>query len=143
MIRVAEFFRRVPRHAVTVKSTDTVGFLARQLQRHRVGVAVVSDTARSIDGVVSERDIAYTLADRRGELHLLPVSAIMSRSVVTCAPDDSLLHVMDLMSTHHIRHVPVKDAGALAGVVSMRDIFMFRLDEIERKINFASLFADQ
>ncbi len=58
----------------TIKSKETVGKLARQLQQLRVGVMIVSDDGSSIDGIISERDIAYSLADRRGGLHLLPVS---------------------------------------------------------------------
>jgi CBS domain-containing protein len=101
---------------------------------------VVSDNGRAIDGIISERDIAYSLAERRGELHLLPVSAIMVRRVVTCAPEDGMVHVMELMRTHHIRHVPVREAGCLRGIVSMRDAFEFRLDQIERNASLAKLW---
>jgi CBS domain-containing protein len=41
---------------------------------------------------------------------------------VSCSSTDSLEHVRHLMNMHHIRHLPVIDNFALAGVISMRDV---------------------
>jgi CBS domain-containing protein len=35
---------------------------------------------------------------------------------------DTLEHVRHLMNVHHVRHLPVIDNFALAGVISMRDV---------------------
>ena len=43
-------------------------------------------TARDIDGIVSERDIVRRIRDLGDALLDQPVSAIMTRDVVTCAP---------------------------------------------------------
>lgn len=91
----------------TIKPTETVGRLARQLQQNRIGAMVVSSDGQTIDGI-SERDIAYSLADRRGELHLLPVSSLMTRNVITCTPEAGLAEIMGQMMRHRIRHLPVK-----------------------------------
>lgn len=139
-MKVADYLETRGRPVLTVKASETIGYLARQLQRHRIGVMVVSDNGRTIDGIISERDIAYSLAERRGELHLLPISALMVRRVVVCSPEDSLHDVMSLMKTHHIRHVPVQDGERLVGMVGMRDVLEFRLDGIERRANFAKLW---
>jgi CBS domain-containing protein len=42
--------------------------------------------------------------------------------LVACTSSDTLEHVRHLMNVHHIRHLPVIDNFALAGVISMRDI---------------------
>lgn len=139
-MRVVDFLEKRGRRVFTVKTSETIGYLARQLQKHRIGVMVVSDNGYTIDGIISERDIAYSLAERRGELHLLPISALMVRRVVTCSPEDTMFHAMELMRTHHIRHLPVKDARGLAGIISMRDALEFRLAEVERKTNLARIW---
>jgi len=118
---------------LTIKPGETVGALARKLQQNRVGVMVVSGDGQALDGIISERDVAYSLAERRGELHLLPVSALMTRRVVTCTPACSLADVMHLMRQHHIRHVPVVDGSRVVGLISIRDIMEFRLSEVERR----------
>lgn len=123
-----------------IKPNETVGSLARQLQQARIGVMVVSQDGKTIDGIISERDIAYSLAERRGELHLLPVSVLMTREVITCSPENSLSDAARLMKKHNIRHLPVKQGDHLLGIISIRDVLEYRLDEIERKSNLVMRF---
>ena len=132
-MKVADLLKEKEKHVLTVKPNETIGLLARTLQQHRVGVMVVSHDGQTPDGIISERDIAYSLAERRGELHLLPVSALMTRRVVTCTPECHLMEVMALMRQHHIRHVPVVEENQLVGIVSIRDVMEYRLNEMERR----------
>lgn len=132
-MKVADLLKEKEKHVLTVKPNETIGLLARTLQQHRVGVMVVSHDGQTPDGIISERDIAYSLAERRGELHLLPVSALMTRRVVTCTPESHLMEVMALMRQHHIRHVPVVEENQLVGIVSIRDVMEYRLNEMERR----------
>lgn len=134
-MKVGDLLNGKEQQVLTVKPSETIGMLARMLQQHRVGVMVVSHDGRTPDGIISERDIAYSLAERRGELHLLPVSALMTRRVVTCTPQCNLSEVMRLMRQHHIRHVPVVDGAQLVGIVSIRDMIEHRLNEMERRSN--------
>ena len=130
---VRDILNKKGSHLHTIKSTETIGKAARHLQQRQVGVMIVSDDGRTIDGIISERDIAYSLADRRGELHLLPVSALMTKQVITCTPEDTLADVARVMNQRHIRHLPVKASSQLVGIISIRDVLEQRLDEIERK----------
>jgi CBS domain-containing protein len=132
-MKVVDILERKGGSFYTIKPAETIGKLARQLQQSRVGVMIVSNDGQTIDGIISERDIAYSLADRRGELHLLPVSTIMTRRVITCSPDDTLSEVARLMAKHHIRHLPVKADQKLVGIISIRDVLEWRLEEVETK----------
>lgn len=132
-MKVSDLLAENERQVLTVKPNETIGSLARMLQRHRIGVMVVSHDGRTPEGIISERDIAYSLAERRGELHLLPVSALMTRRVITCTPEAQLSEVMGLMRRHHIRHVPVIRDDQLVGIVSIRDVMEHRLNEMERR----------
>lgn len=53
---------------------------------------------------------------------------LMTRSPVTCAPDDGVQRVLELMDRHHIRHVPVLDGATLIGVISAPDIVRLQLN---------------
>lgn len=132
-MKVSDLLDGNERQVLTVKPNETIGTLARLLQQHRIGVMVVSHDGRTPEGIISERDIAYSLAERRGELHLLPVSALMTRRVITCTPDARMSDVMGLMRQHHIRHVPVVDGAHLVGIVSIRDVMEYRLSKMERR----------
>ena len=130
--KVADMLKGKAPGASTIKPTDSIATLARRLQQERLGAMIVSADGHTVDGIISERDIAYSLALHRGGLHALPVSALMTKSVVTCSPQDSLAQVARIMAERHIRHLPVVVDDRLIGVISMRDIFMQRLDEMQR-----------
>lgn len=54
---------------------------------------------------------------------MLSVSEIMTREPHTLSVDNTLLDARNLMTTHHIRHVPIVSAqGDLLGLVSQRDV---------------------
>lgn len=129
--KVADIMQAKPPGALTIRPSDSVAMLARRLQQERLGAMIVSKDGRTVDGIISERDVAYALALYRGELHALPVAALMTRNVVTCHPQDSVAEVARIMAARHFRHVPVVDGDRLVGVIGMRDIFMHRLDEME------------
>jgi len=46
----------------------------------------------------------------------------MSTRFETCSPDDGITSVMELVTHHRQRHVPVVDGGRLVGVVSVGDL---------------------
>lgn len=131
-LTVADMLKAKTTGAPTIKQSETIAALARRLQRERVGAMIVSEDGRSVDGIISERDVAYALALHRGELHALPVAALMTKNTVICSPSDSVAHVARVMAERHIRHLPVVDGDRLVGIIGMRDIFMQRLDEMQR-----------
>ena len=120
---------------VTVVSTATIGEVVADLTHHRVGALVVSPDGVRIDGIVSERDIVQRLSVLRTELLDEPVSSIMSTSVRVCRPSDDVESIMNLMTEHRIRHVPVVENGRLCGIISIGDVVKSRIQELEKDRN--------
>jgi CBS domain-containing protein len=54
----------------------------------------------------------------------------MTRDVATCTPGDAIEDVMRLMTDRRLRHVPVMQDGALAGIVSIGDLVKSRIDDL-------------
>ncbi|EAQ35959.1 hypothetical protein NB311A_01265 [Nitrobacter sp. Nb-311A] len=100
------------------------------LSERQIGsVLVLSDTR--IDGILSERDIVHAL-DKRGAAALdEPVSAAMSRKVVSCRLSDTVAHLMEVMTAEKFRHLPVVEEGKLVGLVSIGDVVKLRVQEYE------------
>jgi CBS domain-containing protein len=123
---------------ITVAPETTIGETAEVLKREGIGALVVCDVAGHILGIVSERDIVGALGDvnRRDGLLDAQVSALMTRDVVTCEPGDRVQTCMQLMTEHHIRHIPVTENGAMVGLVSIGDIVKSRLEELESEAGF-------
>ena len=62
----------------------------------------------------------------------MPVRMIMSSEVRTVAPEEEVESVAVMMTEHRIRHVPVLEDGALAGIVSIGDVVKSRIEELEQ-----------
>ena len=116
---------------VTIAPSATISEAVALLSRKRIGALVVSTDGREPLGILSERDIVQGLGQRGASLLDAKVDELMTRSVITCAPQDRLADLMALMTERRIRHLPVLDGGRLAGVVSIGDVVKNRLDEME------------
>jgi CBS domain-containing protein len=118
---------------VTVPPDATIADVAVVLAEHRIGAVVVTGDGRSIDGVLSERDIVRALA-RPDEAMLTGTAAsLMTREVVTCQPDTTLDELMGTMTDRRIRHVPVLVDGTLAGLVSIGDVVKHQIATLEHE----------
>ena len=115
----------------TITPDATALAFAARIKAERIGAMIVSADGRSIDGIVSERDLAYGLAAHGERLPYIPVSELMTRAVVVCAPEDSIGDIINVMTLRRIRHLPVVQGGRLVGIVSSGDVLKHRLDEIQ------------
>jgi CBS domain-containing protein len=119
----------------TIGRDATVGDVVADLVRHRIGALVVSPDGRQIEGIVSERDIVQHLSDLRSEPLEALVESIMSTSVQVCSPADDVESIMNVMTEHRIRHVPVVEDGRLSGIISIGDVVKSRIEELEKDRN--------
>lgn len=116
---------------VTIAPTATIGEAVTLLCQKRIGALVVSASGAEPQGILSERDIVHGLGRQGAALLGSRVDELMTKTVVTCAPQDRVADLMALMTERRIRHIPVLRNGRLAGIVSIGDVVKNRLDEIE------------
>jgi CBS domain-containing protein len=121
------------RNVVTTSAATPVAEAVAMLAEHKIGALVVSEGAQRISGIVSERDIVRALAKGGAAIMDGPVSAIMTRDVVTCADGDSINDVMSEMTRRRFRHLPVVSNGRLSGIVSIGDVVKARIGQVERE----------
>jgi CBS domain-containing protein len=140
-MKVADILAVKGAAVVTVKPSDTIAALSQRLREKRIGAAIVSSDGRLFEGVISERDIAYGLSVHKGDLHSMPVSALMTKAVITCSPEDNVALVASTMLSRNIRHLPVEHEKRLIGMISMRDVLNSRLDELQRQASMLRAFA--
>jgi CBS domain-containing protein len=125
----------------TVRSETSARELSVRLRAEQIGAMVVSSDGRSIDGIVTERDLAYGLAAHGSDLPTIAVSRLMTNVVDVCSPEDSITHVMKLMTQRRVRHLPVKQGDQLVGIISIGDVLKHRLDELELEANVMRDYA--
>lgn len=115
----------------TISPDATVADLASALNEHRIGALVVSRDGRTVEGIVSERDVVRALATGASALEHA-VSDIMTVRVFTAPPQAHVDELMHVMTDKRVRHIPVTDDdGRLLGIVSIGDLVKTRLEELE------------
>lgn len=127
-MKVSKIIARKELHTIT--ADETVQQLVDALKTHRVGALVVSPDGRTIDGIVSERDVVRAPGDLE-HVRSLHVRDLMTVEVLTCLAETRVADVMQMMAVEKIRHVPVVDSdGYLISIVSIGDIVKTHLEEI-------------
>ena len=115
----------------TVTPHTTVKEVVAELTRLRVGALVVVDSANEPVGIVSERDVIHHADIEGAGMFESQVEKIMTPDPKTCFPEDKIEIVMKRMTEGGFRHMPVTEAGKLAGLISIRDVVRHRMMEIE------------
>lgn len=73
-------------------------------------------------GIVSERDYARKVALQGRASYATPVSEIMTEAVIIVLPQQTVGDCMQMMTDHHLRHLPVMGNGKLIGLLSIGDL---------------------
>lgn len=140
-MRVSDILKAKGSAVKTVEATATIRAFAQALKDEGVGAMVVKSAAGSVAGIISERDLARGLAQYGADMAALPVSALMTATVITCAPEDTVATVAKVMTQRRIRHLPVVVDGKLSGLISIGDVLKSRLDEVQLEANVLRDFA--
>ena len=117
----------------TTSPDASVRDAVRLMDESNVGVLVVS-TGDEVVGIVSERDIARKLILKERSSSSTLVKDIMTPEVITIASEQSIDECMALMTSKHIRHLPVVDGAKLAGLISIGDVVKAMIVEKESLI---------
>jgi CBS domain-containing protein len=120
---------------ICIEPTADLGAAAKLLSAHRIGALLVLDSGKRLVGILSERDIVRTMAERGNAVLTLPVAKVMTRKVSTCDVNDSVSSVMDRMTKGKFRHMPVVDKGRLVGLVSIGDLLKSQVETIREHIH--------
>jgi CBS domain-containing protein len=134
-MKIADILRRKGSDLVTIRPYASIEMAAGVMTAKGIGALIVLDDSGHLAGIISERDIVHGFARHKGQMDRSRVADLMIREVITCRPDDSVKHIMAVISDRRVRHVPVMDNGKLAGIVSIGDVLKSRLDETMEEVN--------
>jgi signal-transduction protein with cAMP-binding, CBS, and nucleotidyltransferase domain len=110
-----------PWTAWSVGPGDTVTVALQIMAERDIGFVVVLDQDNLV-GVLSERDCARRVLLAGKPADSTPVSDVMAREVVTVELAQTFADCLRLMHQHGFRHLPVKAAGKVVAVLSVRDL---------------------
>jgi len=105
--------------AVTDRPDDSLEAAAKKMWEQQTGSLLVTD-GEDLVGIVTERDILRAVGTA---IPLdTPLSAVMTKDLITVDPGTSLRDAARIMTEKWIRHLPVLESGRLVGIVSQRDL---------------------
>lgn len=104
----------------------------KTLAERKIGAVLVMSKGR-IEGILSERDIVRVLGARGAAVLDEPVSAVMTRKVISCKQSDTVAAIMEMMTSGKFRHLPVLEDERVVGLISIGDIVKWRVQEYENE----------
>lgn len=102
-----------PKHTVI----DTLKLMAQK----NLGAVLVME-GQTLVGIFSERDFARHTAMHDVHPEKAIVKELMTIQIHTVTPSQTVDECMAIMTSKHIRHLPVLDNGKLVGVISIGDV---------------------
>jgi CBS domain-containing protein len=117
----------------TVPAAAPLSEAVRLLNTHKIGAVVVVDAKGKVAGILSERDIVRRLDKDPAQLLASPVHTAMTSKVITATRAHDISDLMELMTRHRIRHIPVVEGTTLVGIVSIGDVVKRKIEEAEQE----------
>ncbi len=121
MSDLAEIMRK------NIKSIDVDQFAiaaARRMRDERIGSLLVTKDDEYV-GILTETDFVRKAAAEGKNVSTLSVEALMNQPVISIESTKTVRDAIDRMGDFGIRHLVVREAGKVVGMVSVRDILMY------------------
>jgi len=131
---IESILRRKGTNVTTIAPEASVKRAADWLRAKNIGALVVTSD-NEVLGLISEREIVHALSRYGESAGSMLVKEIMHYGVSTVSPDETVNHVMKMMTHHRVRHMLVLRGGELVGIVSIGDIVKHRLEDLELETN--------
>jgi CBS domain-containing protein len=130
------------RNVWTVSPQSSAFEALEMLADKDVGALVVVDQGK-VAGMFSERDYARKIALKGKSSKETTVADIMTRPVTYVLPWTSLSECMTLMTSKHVRHLPVMEGEKLVGIVTIGDVVKAIISEQEAVIQELKGYVDE
>lgn len=101
-----------------------------------IGALLVID-GEHVAGIFSERDFARNISMKELSAKEVLVEKLMTREIYCITPEKSVEECMGVMTTAHIRHMPVFEHNKLLGLITFADISKALL--LEHRISIQDL----
>jgi len=116
------------RDLYSVEPHLTVAEVAHRMAELHVGAILVIDRGE-LKGIFSERDFMVRVVVGGRDPNVTPVVEVMTSNVFTVDESVSMEEAMETMRIHNCRHLPVTSRDGVVGLLSMRDLMNYALEQ--------------
>jgi CBS domain-containing protein len=118
------------REVVSIFRDSPVIEAARKMEKHNIGCLLVIEDGQA-KGILTDRDIVLKVIVRGSDPAFTKVENVMEPHLVSAGPDTDIPEALRLMSTHHVRRLPIQEDGRIVGIVSAMDIARVVQEEVD------------
>jgi CBS domain-containing protein len=141
-ITVAEVLDGKGRDVWTIAPGATVYEALKLIADKGIGALVVLDAGKIV-GMFSERDYARKVVLQGRWSKDTLVADVMTPSVYQVTPWVTVVECMEMMTSKHVRHLPVADRGNLVGIISIGDVVKTIISEQQTALKQLEGFVDE
>jgi CBS domain-containing protein len=134
-MRVADVLKSNRQSLATCIPEESITSICTRLSALNIGAFPVCDAHGALVGIISERDVVRAFAKDGARLADMHVRDLMTHEVMTCTQDTTMVEAEKIMNKHRVRHLPVTDRGNLIGMLSIRDVMVWRQREARDEAN--------
>jgi CBS domain-containing protein len=134
-MRVSDVLKSNQQTLATCIPEESIVSICTRLSALNIGAFPVCDALGKLVGIISERDVVRAFGKEGARLSDRHVHDLMIRDVVTCNHETTMLDAEKLMHKHRIRHLPIVDGAKLVGMLSIRDVMVWRWQESRDEVN--------
>jgi CBS domain-containing protein len=142
MITVAGILKSKTSEIFSVTSSTTVYDAIKLMSEKNIGALPVLDN-NVLSGIFSERDYARKIILLNRKSQETMISEIMTATVITVTPKDTIDHCMEIMSSKKIRHLPVMQENQLVGIISIGDVVTTIIQSQKETITYLQNYIAQ
>jgi CBS domain-containing protein len=113
----------------SVSPATSVAVAVALMNEHGIGAVLVVDDSR-LAGILTERDVLRRLIATGRGAATIAAQEIMTTNPETVSPRDLATEALERMTRGGFRHLPVVDHGELRGILSMRDLNDWMMNEL-------------
>ncbi len=132
-MKVKEILDAKGSQVTTIEPHSSLREALCNLIENKVGSLLVKDPSGALSGIITERDLMREVYEEC-ELDNKKVGEVMTRKIVTVAPEDDIEHIMNEMTEGRFRHMPVVKDEKLVGIVSIGDVVKAQLAQAKSQV---------
>jgi len=125
------------RKVYSVETARTVLEAARFMMEHNIGAVPILRNGE-LAGILSERDVMNRVVAVGRTPGTTTVSEVMTPNPRAVGIDETIEECLFIMREFGFRHLPIMEGKEVKGLVSMRDILLRRVAEIESQVERAA-----
>jgi CBS domain-containing protein len=134
-MRVSDVLESNRQTLATCIPEESIASICTRLSALNIGAFPVCDAKGALVGIISERDVVRAFAKDGARLADMHVRDLMTREVKTCTRETPMVEAEKVMNKHRVRHLPIMDGVKLVGMLSIRDVMVWRQQEARDEVN--------